>query len=474
MASFVNNQENRTVGQNRALAAKSSAISAHHQAPVNNRAVLGEIQNVVGANGAGGRRHQPLRGAKPPQGTTSFSIYCDESTSTTTSNTFATKTGFASTTTTSTSSRTGFGGKSTFSCGAVNKENVLPKDVKVEKSTNVQQTRVLRSVQEDVRLRPALAPIPTSSCHLAPEPMNTSVAEESPMVMETSMQAGKSCQADKEWRVPPIQDEHTADIFTEPEYAQDVYRYLRDSEVKHLPKANYMLKQNDITHGMRSILVDWLVEVGEEYKLQTETLHLAVNYIDRFLSYMAVQRSKLQLVGAACMFIAAKYEEIYPPDVGEFVYITDDTYNKRQVLRMEHLVLKVLNFDLSVPTTHLFISKIIESVPGPREEKAKIESLANYLSELALVEGQNFLRYCPSLLAASCVAMARHTLNLPVWPDNIATRAGYSLDELKECFMSLHGLFSKAESHPQQAVRDKYKDSKKYHGVADLTPPAIY
>ena len=54
-------------------------------------------------------------------------------------------------------------------------------------------------------------------------------------------------------------------------------------------------------------------------------------FIFRFLSYMAVQRSKLQLVGAACMFIAAKYEEIYPPDVAEFVYITDDTYNKRQV-----------------------------------------------------------------------------------------------------------------------------------------------
>lgn len=46
---------------------------------------------------------------------------------------------------------------------------------------------------------------------------------------------------------------------------------------------------------------------------------------------MSVQRAKLQLVGAAAMFIASKYEEIYPPDVGEFVYITDDTYNKRQV-----------------------------------------------------------------------------------------------------------------------------------------------
>lgn len=66
-----------------------------------------------------------------------------------------------------------------------------------------------------------------------------------------------------------------------------------------------MKKQPDITYSMRSILVDWLVEVTEEYKLQTETLYLAVSYIDRFLSYMSVVRAKLQLVGTAAMFIAA-------------------------------------------------------------------------------------------------------------------------------------------------------------------------
>ena len=66
-----------------------------------------------------------------------------------------------------------------------------------------------------------------------------------------------------------------------------------------------MTKQPDITFPMRSILVDWLVEVSEEYKLNTETVYLAVNYIDRFLSYMSVQRARLQLVGTACMFIAA-------------------------------------------------------------------------------------------------------------------------------------------------------------------------
>lgn len=71
------------------------------------------------------------------------------------------------------------------------------------------------------------------------------------------------------------------------------------------PKPGYMKKQPDITYSMRTILIDWLVEVAEEYKLHTETLYLAVNYIDRFLSYMSVVRAKLQLVGTAAMYISS-------------------------------------------------------------------------------------------------------------------------------------------------------------------------
>ena len=52
--------------------------------------------------------------------------------------------------------------------------------------------------------------------------------------------------------------------------------------------------------------------------------------------------------------IFRKYEEIYPPDVTEFVYITDDTYTKKQVLRMEQLVLGVLEFNVTVPTAFFF------------------------------------------------------------------------------------------------------------------------
>lgn len=82
-----------------------------------------------------------------------------------------------------------------------------------------------------------------------------------------------------------------------------------------------MKKQPDITNSMRAILVDWLVEVGEEYKLQNETLYLAVNYIDRFLSSMSVLRGKLQLVGTAAMLLAS-----YVPIILDLVYSTYNVY----------------------------------------------------------------------------------------------------------------------------------------------------
>ena len=89
---------------------------------------------------------------------------------------------------------------------------------------------------------------------------------------------------------------------------------------------------------MRATLIDWLVEVAEEYRLVPETLHLAVNYIDHFLSYVPVARSKLQLVGVTCMLIASKYEEIHPPAVDEFVYISDNTYKREEIMSMEAII----------------------------------------------------------------------------------------------------------------------------------------
>ncbi|XP_059779514.1 cyclin-A2 [Balaenoptera ricei] len=264
-----------------------------------------------------------------------------------------------------------------------------------------------------------------------------------------------------------LEDEKPVSVNEVPDYHEDIHTYLREMEVKCKPKVGYMKKQPDITNSMRAILVDWLVEVGEEYKLQNETLHLAVNYIDRFLSSMSVLRGKLQLVGTAAMLLASKFEEIYPPEVAEFVYITDDTYTKKQVLRMEHLVLKVLAFDLAAPTINQFLTQYFLH---QQSANCKVESLAMFLGELSLIDADPYLKYLPSVIAAAAFHLALYTVTGQSWPESLVQKTGYTLETLKPCLMDLHQTYLRAPRHAQQSIREKYKNSK-YHGVSLLNPP---
>ncbi|XP_045480463.1 cyclin-A2 [Harmonia axyridis] len=250
------------------------------------------------------------------------------------------------------------------------------------------------------------------------------------------------------------------------EYQTDIYQYMRFIERKNRPKPGYMKKQPDISHNMRTILVDWLVEVAEEYRLHTETLYLAIYFIDRFLSYMSVVRSKLQLVGTAAMYIAAKYEEVYPPDITEFVYITDDTYTRRQLIRMEHLILKVLQFDLTTPSPCSFIKMMSILVKG---DESKVIDLAMYICELGLLEAEPFLEFLPSVLGASSIALAQYTLGKDVWSEEFVDGTGFKLEQLTKCITFLDDIHRKAPNMTQKAIQEKYK-SPKYHGVSKILP----
>jgi cyclin A len=117
-------------------------------------------------------------------------------------------------------------------------------------------------------------------------------------------------------------------------YAPEIHYNLRVSELKRRPLPDFMERiQKDVTQSMRGILVDWLVEVSEEYTLASDTLYLTVYLIDWFLHGNYVQRQQLQLLGITCMLIASKYEEISAPRIEEFCFITDNTYTRDQVYR---------------------------------------------------------------------------------------------------------------------------------------------
>ncbi|XP_033202361.1 cyclin E [Bombus vancouverensis nearcticus] len=102
---------------------------------------------------------------------------------------------------------------------------------------------------------------------------------------------------------------------------------------------------------MRAILLDWLIEVCEVYKLHRETYYLAMDYIDRYLSiHQNVPKNQLQLIGITCLFIAAKVEEIYPPKIAEFAYVTDGACTEEEILGKELVILKGLGWNLSPVT----------------------------------------------------------------------------------------------------------------------------
>jgi len=223
-----------------------------------------------------------------------------------------------------------------------------------------------------------------------------------------------------------------------------------------------------INAQMRAILIDWLVEVAEEYRLVPETLHLAVNYIDRFLSYVPVARSKLQLVGVTCMLIASKYEEIHPPAVDEFVYISDNTYKREEIMSMEAMILNRLNFELSIATAKGFLNRFMKAAKAG-ECDATTEALCQYLCELTLQE-YSFLKYRPSQIAAAAFRLALHTMRLPSWTPLLEQISGFSASQLSGCVTEMHAVFRKAEANSLQAVREKYSHAK-FLCVSTLKPP---
>jgi hypothetical protein len=104
---------------------------------------------------------------------------------------------------------------------------------------------------------------------------------------------------------------------------------------------SYMDAQTEIEWSMRKTLVDWLLQVHLRYHMLPETLWIAINIVDRFLSRRVVSLVKLQLVGVTAMFIASKYEEIMAPSVEEFAFMTENGYTRDEILKGEKIILQV-------------------------------------------------------------------------------------------------------------------------------------
>lgn len=249
-------------------------------------------------------------------------------------------------------------------------------------------------------------------------------------------------------------DDDTYDISMVAEYAEEIFTYMKELEVRFQPNPGYMDSQTEIHWAMRSILVDWLVQVQHRFSLLPETLFLTINYIDRFLSIKTVSLSKLQLVGAVALFVAAKYEEINCPSVQEIAYMVDNGYHVDEILKAERYMIDLLDFNLGWPGPMSFLRRTSKADDYDLETR----TLAKYLLEVTIME-KTFVGAPPSWLAAAAHFLSRRMLNRGHWTDGHTYYSGYTEKQLLPAVLRIIQCCRDPLTH-HKAIFEKYKDRK--------------
>lgn len=267
------------------------------------------------------------------------------------------------------------------------------------------------------------------------------------------------------------------DIINCSDILDQMYVHFNDVQRLFAPKP-YLERQSDINSKMRAILVDWLLEVHYKFKFQGAALWLCINILDRFLEHVPTARSDLQLVGIASLLIACKFEEIYPPEIRDCVYITDYAYTKDQVLKMEAKILRQLDYQIFVPTGYHFMIRYLNLVNASDQ----IRHLSFYYAERNLQE-YDMLNCSPSQFSAAALfaALAYRADGSPViassiWSLELVEITGYSEAEVIPIALNLlkhvHEESYTASKRQLLAAKKKYS-SEKYLSVSGLGLPAI-
>lgn len=194
------------------------------------------------------------------------------------------------------------------------------------------------------------------------------------------------------------------------EYVQEIFVYYKQLEETTMPNPEYMDHQDDLDWSMRGVLVDWLIEVHTRFRLLPETLFLAVNIVDRFLSSKVVPLDKFQLVGVTAMFIASKYEEVLSPHIGNFVHVADNGFTVDEVLAAERYTLTALKYDLSYPNPMNFLRRISKA----DNYDIQTRTIGKYLMEISLLD-HRFMSYRQSHVAAAAMYLSRLILERGPW-----------------------------------------------------------
>ncbi|TDL25648.1 hypothetical protein BD410DRAFT_717357 [Rickenella mellea] len=210
------------------------------------------------------------------------------------------------------------------------------------------------------------------------------------------------------------------------EYSEEIFEYMSKLEIETMPCPDYIDGQSELTWPMRQTLVDWLLQVHARYHMLPETLWIAINIVDRFLTKRVVSVLKLQLVGITAMFIASKYEEILAPSVDEFVFMTDNGYSREEILKGERIVLQTLDFKVSgYCSPYSWVRRISKA----DDYDFQTRTLCKFLVEVTLLD-YRFLRVKPSHIAAIGMYTSRKMLG-GAWDEAFVFYSHFTEEQLE-------------------------------------------
>ena len=204
------------------------------------------------------------------------------------------------------------------------------------------------------------------------------------------------------------------------DYLNIIYYNLLQEEhkgVKPMVVYNYMTDQNEINEQMRSVLIDWLIDVHHKFQFKEETLFMTILIIDRYCTIRQILRVNLQLLGITAMMIACKHEEIDLPKIEDFIYITDNAYTKNDIVKLENNILIALNFELLYPSALRFFEYL--SLNFNFDKKAIC--MGKYLMESFLLDIK-YVKYKASVISCACAYIVMKFFKIEGYQESYAKK----------------------------------------------------
>jgi len=287
-------------------------------------------------------------------------------------------------------------------------------------------------------------------------------------------------------------DMNDNDEFNANDYVNSIFKYYKEREGMFIIN-DYIKEQPHINKQMRLLLVDWMVEVQQQLEFNHEVLYLSVKLLDLYLNGRKVEKEKLQLLGGAAMFIACKFEERMPPIIDDFIYVSDNAYNRKELIKMEIDILKSVRFDIGIPLSYTFLRRYAKCVKADM----KFLTLARYILEISLqdygfVYLKDSLKACAALYLAlkmtvchennQKTSLDKNNLQNPAqltvssanlssteWNSTLIHYTGYNLSQFIDLIPSMNNLVQSAPTSKYRTIYKKYSHSVFYE-VAKVSP----